>query len=223
MEPGDLEPESRPSAGLNELGAVPFGDAFLSALVGMTADAVVLLDDDLNVIWSTPSVTESSGWRADELRSLGPADIVHPDDLQMAIAGLSALRDGTIRATPSAPTATVRLRRGDGTWRWTDVVGRGLRLCPEPDGPEIDAIALAFRDAEDRVRANIALEASERRHRALVQHSNDGVVVCDANRVITDMSESVTRLVGWSFDAAVADPGELQTVQFLSPTAPGTP
>jgi PAS domain S-box-containing protein len=166
----------------------------LRMLLSISADAVLVFDDDFNLVWSSPGLAAATGWSSDQLESVDPVDMVHADDLPAMLAGLSALQG---EAAPADSSITIRLRRGDGYWRWTDVVGRDLR-----DYPAIGGVALAFPDADDRVRAAERVRASERRHRALVRHSDDGVMVCDAQGAITYASDAMTSLVGWSPDEA---------------------
>ncbi|WP_321817598.1 PAS domain-containing protein [Paraburkholderia sp. J69-2] len=91
------------------------------------------------------SVEELKAWRGDE--------VVHPEDLGPAVAGLEAsLANGTTYNVES------RHRRADGTYRWTNVRGFPLR---DRDDSILHWFLLSI-DIEDRKRAEITLAESER-------------------------------------------------------------
>ena len=63
-------------------------------------------------------------------------------------------------------------------------MGRDLR-----NDPDVGGFALAFTDADSRVRAEAELAASERRHRALVRGGHERLLLTDAGGSITWVSD----------------------------------
>ena len=71
-------------------------------------------------------------------------------------------------------------------------MGHDLRAVPSVGG-----LAIAFRDVNERAEARRAIEESERRFRALVQHGSDVVFTFDDDLVVTSMSESLREILGY--------------------------
>ena len=120
-----------------------------------------------------------------------------------------------------------------GEWVVHDRAGRAvpLRLHDTPlrgeDGSVIGIVAVATPIAEE-VEARRALQASERRFRALTERASDGVAVLDAANVVTYVSQSLLDLMGASPQdivghpasdfIAVDDDGEPESVDILGPS-----
>ena len=87
-----------------------------------------------------------------------------------------------------------RRARKDGTEFWASVLITALR---NREGT-LRGFSKVVRDITERKEAEQALEASERRFRALVQHSSDVITVIDANGIIRYVSPAVERVMGYS-------------------------
>lgn len=168
----------------------------LLALLGGSADAVVVLGDTLELAWASPGIEEVSGWSADELRAMDPSTLVHPEDApalgEVIRERLVAPPGADADAGPGAPTV-VRMRSSAGEYRWVAVTVRDLRHVPGVDG-----LALAIRDVDERTRQRLATEASERRFRALVEHGSDVVFTFGEDLAVTSVSDSVVEVVGYT-------------------------
>ena len=88
--------------------------------------------------------------------------------------------------------AVIRIRHKDDTWHWMSVIGHDLRHVPSVAG-----LVFAFRDVNERTEARRAIEASERRFRALVQHGSDVVYTFGPDLVVTTMSDSLREVLGF--------------------------
>ena len=121
-------------------------EAWFRSLVQEGGDAVVILDDDLRVAWSSPALARSLGPAADALAGTPLLAAVHPDDA-------TALAEVLPRAAePELPEAgstgdlhVLRLRDADGAWRILEAVVVDLRT-----EPSVAAVVLHCRDVTDR-------------------------------------------------------------------------
>jgi two-component system, OmpR family, phosphate regulon sensor histidine kinase PhoR len=85
-------------------------------------------------------------------------------------------------------------RRKDGTEVWVD---RKATVLRDTRGKVIGLIGVA-KDITARKQAEERLSWSEKHFRALIEHIADGIVLTDANGIITYVSSSSTRLTGFS-------------------------
>jgi PAS domain S-box-containing protein len=95
-------------------------------------------------------------------------------------------------------TCDVRMRLGDGSWRW-------LRITGEPDGEPGDVTQMhgsaqditEVKAAEERIRAN------EERSAAIVEASAEAFVSMDLDEGITDWNKQAEMTFGWTRDEAM--------------------
>jgi PAS domain S-box-containing protein/diguanylate cyclase (GGDEF)-like protein len=121
-------------------------EGWFRALVHEGGDAVVILDDDLRVLWSSPALARSLGSAADALVGTPVLAAVHPEDA-------AALAEALPRAgEPGPPDAgsrrdlhSLRLRDAEGEWRILEAVVADLRA-----DPSVAAVVLHCRDVTDR-------------------------------------------------------------------------
>jgi len=107
-------------------------------------------------------------------------DFIHPDDRGAVIQAAEAQAGGVVWFEPH------RIVRPDGAQVWIEV-----RLRPFED----DRYLAVLRDVTERVRAYEALEASERRHRALVDAAPLGIAIFQDGRVVY-ANEALGRILG---------------------------
>lgn len=112
-------------------------EAYFRSLVGAGHDAVVLLDDDLRVSWSSPSLERILGAAAaGRLTGRRLLDEVNPED----VAGLA---DALADADPGL--RLVRLRGTDGAWHYLEAAVSDLR-----EVADVGAVVLQMRDMTER-------------------------------------------------------------------------
>jgi PAS domain S-box-containing protein/diguanylate cyclase (GGDEF)-like protein len=122
-------------------------EAWFRSLVQESGDAVVILDDDLRVSWSSPALGRVLGPAADALTGQPLLAAVHPED---AAALAVALPRGAEPADePDEPgdghLHVLRLPDGDGAWRIFEASISDLR-----GDPAVAAVVLHCRDVTDR-------------------------------------------------------------------------
>jgi len=161
------------------------------ALVENSADAIALLDQDGKVIYLTSSAMRLTGRPPEERIGLSHNVFHHPDD---SGAGASAFAE--VRRNPAArATYRYRTRHNDGSWRWMEAVLTNLL-----DDPDVHAIVCNYRDITAPKEAQDKLADAEKRFRAMIENSGDGIALLGREGTVVYVSPSATRITGRSME-----------------------
>lgn len=120
-------------------------EARFRVLATQVSDVIVQTTDDGRIVWASPSASRTLGWKPEALVGTRMSELGHPED-RSAMAAL--LIDGHDRASA---TATVRIRLGDGSYRWMDAASDQLT-------GDLRGRAIRLRDAEKQVVATEELQ-----------------------------------------------------------------
>jgi diguanylate cyclase (GGDEF)-like protein/PAS domain S-box-containing protein len=133
------------------------------------------------------SVSLMLGWAPEQLLGLRSTELIHPDDLDRAVASWMELYFHKGRQT-----VRVRHRCADGSWLWVELenVHNGAE-----DSDLVDVIA-HITDISQEMAAEEALARREQRIRALVEHSSDVVTLLDRDLRVLWQAASVRGLLG---------------------------
>jgi PAS domain S-box-containing protein len=156
------------------------------ALAEHASDLMLVHDDDGTVVHVASSGARTLGWSIDELEGVSFPSLVHPEErtvLARELAKLGSDRRQVVR--------TLRARARWGAWRWVEITITDLR-----DDPAVLGYVVNGRDVHDRFTAVEALRLSERRFRALAQHSADVITVSDTSGRIQWMSSATGPVFG---------------------------
>lgn len=122
-------------------------EAWFRSLVQEGGDAIVILDDDLRVTWSSPALARILGPGAESLSGQPLLAAVHPEDAPALAATLP--HSAPAPADPAAPLAgglqLLRLPDADGGWHVFEAVVSDLR-----SDVSVGAVVLHCRDVTDR-------------------------------------------------------------------------
>ena len=164
------------------------------ALVENGADGIVLVSADGTIMYAGPSTESILGWTPDEMVGMRQSELIHPDDLESALA----LMSGLLEAPGETVQTVFRSKHKDGSWRWIESVGTNLL-----DEPSVGAIVGNYRDITEKRAAEDALRGSEERFRALVENGADGIFLIDADGAITYAGPSTERIKGFTPEETV--------------------
>lgn len=151
----------------------------------LARDLTSICTADGTVRWLSDTWLEVLGHEPSGLVGRSLLDLIHPDDVAAVTSGLAAARPEL-----ALLAAETRLRTANGdyrwlSWEWTTDPGDGLRY----------AVA---RDITDRKHTQVALAASEARHRLLTEHSTDAITVSDRDGRFDFVSPAGTNVFGWT-------------------------
>ncbi len=158
-------------------------------------DTIWLMDLDLKTTYISPSVTKQLGYTLDELNTV-------PLDRQMAAESFARfvkmftteLAPKRLAQTdlPITVTLELELHRKDASTFWS---GNTYSLIRDPQGKPL-AILGSGRDITESKNAQMALESSEKRFRALIEHNTDAVVLIDPRGRVLFESPAYARITG---------------------------
>ncbi len=103
--------------------AVPFSGILEHSLVGIYA-----IGDHGKFSYTNPKFSEITGYTAEELRSMGPLDVVHPEDIESVSGEIASLFSGETTTVTTAHRAV----RKDGTVINFEVIGNRVMIDGRP-------------------------------------------------------------------------------------------
>ena len=173
---GDVPPPVAPSVGESE--------AFRSRLVDELPDAVIIVDAKGQVKWGNRTA-ELLFQRSvsDSTTGVSGLDLVHPDDLELALRSLVSVQGKAVGAP-----IEIRLKTSSG-WRLMELVGAPLAWL------EDGAVLLAMRDLTQRRRFELVHD-HDARLRSLVHNSAAITMLVSPDGCVESVSGAVTRQLG---------------------------
>ncbi|MDQ3385256.1 MAG: EAL domain-containing protein [Actinomycetota bacterium] len=116
--------------------ALRASEARWRSLVQHGNDLIVVLDEGLSVAYASPSARVILARDPGELVGTNALDLLHPDDVAVALAAFSARVADAGRAHKGA---RVRARTGGNGWRWLDTFATNLLDDPDVAGVIVNA------------------------------------------------------------------------------------
>ena len=148
-------------------------------------DAVVALElESLTIAHLNPPAEQLFGWQTADILGHSAMELLHPDDVPLALAGLDWVGDHD-----RGSLIELRVRAADGADKLVELAG-GRHASA--DG---DLLLLTIRDLTERRRWEIAHDDASA-FRALVHHSGSLLAHLDADRTIVAASSALTRDLG---------------------------
>lgn len=178
--------------GSDDGAAVDLGvlDADVLAVAVQTVDALIVVTDPNGLIVAfNPACERLTGRSAEEMIGVNAVAL-------LATGGRTDLIEASVELLERGGS-----RRSVGRWVTRDgeerTVAFTTTVLGHPDGTPRCLVVTGV-DITGEQRALLALSESERRHRALVEHSADIVAVVDVAGLITYVSPSAERILGWN-------------------------
>jgi PAS domain S-box-containing protein len=168
--------------------ALASSEARFRSLVQGTSDLIVVADRDGCIKYVSPSVRQF-GYSEEDVIGRSAFELVHPDDRARVYSRFVATSTTGVRRE----TVEYRVLDASGRWRHVEALGHDQLADPAVRG-----VVVNVRDVSERREAETAMRAREERFRALVQHTSDMITVLDANGLVTYISPSAERILGWN-------------------------
>ena len=175
--------------------AVYASEARFRALIENSSDAIVLLDEGLNVLYSSTGTQRILGYSVDEIIGRTGKDLCHPESL----ASLQQLQEESLRNPGKPITGSARMRHKDGSWRMLEGVLTNLLHQPHVRG-----IVGNYRDITEKVQAERALRESEEKFRTAFHSNPEAMSITTlADGVYLDVNDAFLRVTGFTREDVV--------------------
>lgn len=161
-------------------------DAIFRTLAETTA-AITFIHRDEKLLYVNRAGTTVTGYTREDLMTRNFWDLLDPS-MRDAARSRAAAR---LRGEPVPARAEVKIVTKSGEGRWVDFTAATIRY----EG-ELAVLGTAF-DITDRKRAHKALRDSEKRFRALIEHSSDLVTLTTEDGTIRYVSPNIGRILGY--------------------------
>jgi PAS domain S-box-containing protein len=161
-------------------------------------EGIILLqnteDKEGAIIFTNDAMARSGGYKKEELLGMSFVDLLHPDSLPWALERYKQRQRGE-----EAPSHyEINTLRKDGTALPLEVTA-GITTYQGKV-----ATILYIRDITEKKKAEETLRESERRYRLLAENVTDVITCVDMNLRPTYLSPSITHLLGYSMEEAMA-------------------
>ena len=183
--------------------ALKSSEEYFRAITENSSDMIIITDKKGNIKYCSLSVERFTGYKPEELIGKSAFEVIHPDDVQRAIADFGR----AILIKDSSIPNTFRILHKDGSERVLDGLGKNLL-----DNPSIEGFIMNVRDITERKKAEEALRSSEKKYRDLVEREKDVICAVDTLGFITSINSAVST---WGYA-----PEELVGTNFLGLIAP---
>lgn len=164
-------------------------EVFYRALNRRASDLAIVADPDGNLVYVSPSATEFLGYAPDEMVASSGFDFVHPEDHSTA----EQLVESALNAPSQQARALLRIRHSSGQWRWVEETITNLLADPDVGG-----LVANLRDVTGEIEAQLALQRSEARYRAIAEAAHEGILALDNNGDTMFANDRLADLVGYS-------------------------
>ena len=166
-----------------------------STLFDRSLVCIYVHDFDGNFLDANQACLDLVGYTREEMRSIGFASLLDPEQLQIALE----LLDEILRTGRQAQLSRYKVRKKDGGFVWVETEGSLIYRNGEPYA--VQAIA---HDITEEKQAEESLRESERRYRLLADNATDVIWTRDMNLRVTYVSPSIKSLRGYSVEEVMA-------------------
>lgn len=147
-------------------------------------DSVIAIDDAGILHYANQVASDVLGWNRGEILGRSVLDLLHPDDLNLALSSLA-----TVGGKALGHPIMVRVRTADGSWMTLEARGAARRSFAA------DGIVLVLRDTTDRHRLELD-QGDAGMLRSVMANMHGMVALVDPNWCVRSINGAVTRLLG---------------------------
>ena len=163
-------------------------ERWFETLIALGTTVYTVTDAQGVILYTSPSLTNLTGFRPEDMIGKSVFDLVIPDDNEHARSLFAKIVE--------APDRTVRTQlrcwNEDGT---QNVVEASVRNCLQD--PLIGGVIVTSTDVTKQRAIESALEKSETQYRTLVETAREGIAIADATETLTFVNPAFAELLGY--------------------------
>ncbi len=159
-------------------------------LVENAMEALIVCDEKLNLIYTSPSTESLFGYKQDEIKGHNAFEFFHPDDISAHKERLTMLLEGK-----EFPSIEFRVRKKEGDYAWCDVAAKAIQTI---QGDK--RILVVIRDITERKKAEEDLRFSQKRFKQAQEVAHIGVWDWTVQTDILVWSEETYKIFGFPID-----------------------
>jgi len=164
------------------------GAEALGVVLDNSHDILTIVKPDGTVVYVSPSIERSTGYRLKELAGTNGFDLVHPEDVD----SLSQVFFAGLKEPGDVINMEFRYRHADGSWH--NMEAQGINLS---DNPVVSGMVITARDITDRKTMELALAEREQYMRTLIENITDVILILDREGKLTFISSSLASVLGY--------------------------
>ena len=158
------------------------------------SDMITVLEPDGTPRYESPAIERNLGYRHRETVGENLFERVHPDDEEVLAGAVARCLEAPGESAP----VEYRMRHADGSWRYFESIGNNL-----VENPDVRGIVVNTRDITERKEAEASLRRSEEHFRTVVESLGEGLVITDAENLVTEVNGRTTELTGYTREELV--------------------
>ncbi|HUQ85331.1 MAG TPA: PAS domain-containing sensor histidine kinase [Candidatus Limnocylindrales bacterium] len=183
---------------LNEQKLIESEERF-RALIEKSTDAVQLVSPTGEILFTSESIKNVLGYTPEELKGLGVAPFMHPDDLEYFSSKIQEL----LKNPKKHIIMQYRVKHKDGSWAWLETTG-----VNHLNTPYINALVGNFRNITDRKKNEEDLRYQKSLLEAQRELSPEGVLVVSPDGKMVSYNKRFVKM--WKFSEKLINIGEDQ-------------
>ena len=155
------------------------------ALIENISDAIVLIDEHLNVVYQSPAVQRIVGFTIEDRKGKKAIDFIHPDDVKLCSDQYKKAKD-----FPGVPfQSQYRSQNKSGGYIWIEVF-----LINLLHNESVKSYVVTYRDITERKK----LEEQQLLMSSIVNSSNDAIISKTLDGIITSWNYGAEKVLGYA-------------------------
>jgi diguanylate cyclase (GGDEF)-like protein/PAS domain S-box-containing protein len=166
-------------------------EARLAGLIESSWDEIIVLDEHARLTFANRQTERVIGWEPEDLVGRNALDLIHPDDLDTALASMGRVLSGD----QGGRIIPLRLQHRDGHWVHVEIVGNNLM-----HEPAINGIVANVRDTTERRMIAEKLRETESLFEEVFRHGPIGLMLVTQSRSIFRVNPAICDILGYTAD-----------------------
>jgi PAS domain S-box-containing protein len=169
--------------------------ALFKALIQNAFDVIKVIGPDYKTLFTSPAVETILGYSPRELVGSNALNLVHPEDMQVALTALEKVQSGHAIVRVGA----IRVLHKSGTWHTIEVVAQNML-----DDDDVRGVVLNYRDISERLNVEVELRRTHERCEKAFRSSPDSITITHIDSgAFLDANEGFERITGYQRDEVI--------------------